>query len=501
MNILTLLIIIPVLTIVGILFTKDFKGARMVSAVGMGMQLLTSAILLLTYLGARNSGATAEMLFMSDYTWFKSLNIHYTIGVDGIAVAMICLTSVVVFAGIFASWEVEFLSREFFISLILLATGVFGFFISLDLFTMFLFYEVAVIPMYLLIGIWGSGPKEKSAMKLTLMLMGGSALLMVGIFGIYFNSAPNGGPLTFNILEIAKITIPVGAQRFFFPFTFVGFGILGALFPFHTWSPDGHASAPTAVSMLHAGVLMKLGGYGCFRVAMFLMPEAANEMAWIFIILTSISVVYGAFGAIWQKDLKYINAYSSVSHCGLVIFALLMMNQTAMDGAIIQMISHGLMTALFFALIGMIYGRTHTRNIYEMGGLMKVIPFLGVVYMIAGFASLGLPGLSGFVAEMTVFVGAFQHQDIFHRVATILAASSIVITAVYILRVVGVLLLGPIKDPHHEHLTDARWFERLSTLTLVVAVAAIGIAPLWLSNTILESLRPVVARLATVIPF
>ena len=190
---------------------------------------------------------------------------------------------------------------------------------------------------------------------------------------------------------------------FFFPFTFVGFGILGALFPFHTWSPDGHASAPTAVSMLHAGVLMKLGGYGCFRVAMFLMPQAAHEMAWIFIILTTISVVYGAFGAIWQKDLKFINAYSSVSHCGLVIFALLMMNQTAMDGAILQMISHGLMTALFFALIGMIYGRTHTRNVTEMGGLMKVIPFLAVVYMIAGFASLGLPGLSGFVAEMTVF--------------------------------------------------------------------------------------------------
>ena len=231
---------------------------------------------------------------------------------------MICLTSLVVFAGIFASWEVEFLTKEFFISLILLATGVFGFFISIDLFTMFLFYELAVIPMYLLIGIWGTGPKEYSAMKLTLMLMGGSALLLVGLLGIYFNSAPDGGQLTFNILEISKITIPMSAQRIFFPLTFVGFGVLGALFPFHTWSPDGHASAPTAVSMLHAGVLMKLGGYGAFRVAIFLMPEAAHELSWIFIILTSISVVYGAFGAIVQKDLKYINAYSSVSHCGLV---------------------------------------------------------------------------------------------------------------------------------------------------------------------------------------
>jgi NADH-quinone oxidoreductase subunit M len=501
MNILTLLVVIPVLTIVSILFTKDLKGARLASAVGMGVQLITTAVLLFLYFAERKTGNMHEMLFTADYTWFKSLNIHYAIGVDGIAVAMLCLTSIVVFAGIFASWEMEFLSREFFISLILLATGVFGFFISLDLFTMFLFYELAVIPMYLLIGIWGSGPKESSAMKLTLMLMGGSALLMVGIFGIYYNSAPEGGPLTFNILEIAKVHIPVDAQRLFFPFTFVGFGILGALFPFHTWSPDGHASAPTAVSMLHAGVLMKLGGYGCFRVAMFLMPEAAGQMAWIFIILTTISVVYGAFGAIWQTDLKFINAYSSVSHCGLVLFALLMMNETSMDGAILQMISHGLMTALFFALIGMIYGRTHTRNVNEMGGLMKVIPFLAVVYMIAGFASLGLPGLSGFVAEMMVFVGAFQHQDVFHRVVTIIAASSIVITAVYILRVVGKMLLGPILNEHHAHLQDARWYERLSTITLVVSIAAIGIAPLWLSNTIIHSLKPIVDKLAVALPF
>ena len=299
------------------------------------------------------------------------------------------------------------------------------------------------------------------------MLMGGSALLLVGLLGIYFNSAPDGGQLTFNILEISKVTIPMPAQRLFFPLTFVGFGVLGALFPFHTWSPDGHASAPTAVSMLHAGVLMKLGGYGAFRVAIFLMPEAAHELSWIFIILTSISVVYGAFGAIVQKDLKYINAYSSVSHCGLVLFAVLMMNQTAMNGAIIQMISHGLMTALFFALIGMIYGRTHTRMINEMGGLMKVIPFLSVCYVIAGLASLGLPGLSGFVAEMTIFVGAFQHPELFYRIVTILAVSSIVITAVYILRVVAILLLGPTTNEHHEHLTDAKWFEKISVVTLI----------------------------------
>jgi NADH-quinone oxidoreductase subunit M len=327
--------------------------------------------------------------------------------------------------------------------------------------------------------------------------MGGSAILLVGLLGIYFNSAPEGGKLTFDLTEIAKNGIPRSAQLFFFPFVFLGFGVLGALFPFHTWSPDGHASAPTAVSMLHAGVLMKLGGYGCFRVAIYLLPEGAHAMAWIFIILTTISVVYGALGAIWQKDLKYINAYSSVSHCGLVLFALLMMNETATTGAILQMISHGLMTALFFALIGMIYSRTHTRMINEMGGLMKVIPFLSVVYVIAGLASLGLPGLSGFVAEMTIFVGSFQHTDTFHRVATIVVCSSIVITAVYILRVVGILLLGPIKNDHYLELTDAKWFEKLGGITLVAAIAAIGIAPLWLSNLLREPLTLMIQQIAS----
>jgi NADH-quinone oxidoreductase subunit M len=302
------------------------------------------------------------------------------------------------------------------------------------------------------------------------------------------------------LLEIAAVNIPVEIQKFLFPFTFIGFGVLGALFPLHTWSPDGHSSAPTAVSMLHAGVLMKLGGYGAFRVAIYLMPEAAHELAWIFIILTSISVVYGAFGAIVQKDLKYINAYSSVSHCGLVLFALLMMNETAMNGAILQMISHGLMTALFFALIGMIYSRTHTRIITEMGGLMKVIPFLSVVYVIAGLASLGLPGLSGFVAEMTIFFGAFQHPDAFHRIATIVATSAIVITAVYILRVIGILLLGPIKNDHFEHLGDAKWYERLSTIALVLGIVYIGMAPLMLSDMISFSLQPIVAKLFGAMP-
>jgi len=502
MDILTLLLVIPLLTVIAIVLSRNSNQVRISAAIGTGVQFIQTINLIFAYISERNTGNIDEMVFTKSVLWFKTFNIYYSVGVDGISVAMIALTGIVTFAGVLASWKVLNLQKEFFISLIVLSTGVFGFFISLDLFTMFMFFELAVIPMYLLIGIWGSGPKEYSAMKLTLMLMGASALLLVGILGLYTNSASTaGGPLTFNLIEIAKLNLPMDVQRTFFPMVFIGFGVLGALFPFHTWSPDGHSSAPTAVSMLHAGVLMKMGGYGCLRVAMYLMPGAANEMAWIFIILTSISIVYGAFGAIVQTDLKYINAYSSVSHCGLVLFAILMVNETAINGSVIQMISHGLMTALFFALIGMVYERTHTRDIKLMGGLMKVMPFLAVCYMIAGFASLGLPGLSGFVAEMTIFVGAFMHTDMFHRVVTVVACASIVITAVYILRVVGKILLGPVTDDKFNSITDAEWHERAVTIMLILAIVGIGMAPFWLSDLITQSLGSIIHKLNPVTVF
>ncbi len=489
MNILSLFVVVPVLMIIALFLSKGMKQIRTVMVSGASILVILSAILTVLFLQER-AVSDAEMLFVSSTTWYAPLNIAYAVGVDGISVVMLILSSIIVFTGVFSSWNME-MAKEYFLWYCLLSVGVFGFFISIDLFTMFLFYEVALIPMYLLIGLWGTGKKEYSAMKLTLMLMGGSAFLMVGIIGIYYTS----GHTTMNILEIAKLHIPIEYQRWFFPATFLGFGVLGALFPFHTWSPDGHASAPTAVSMLHAGVLMKLGGYGCFRVAMYLMPEAAHELAWIFLILTGISVIYGAFSAVVQTDLKYINAYSSVSHCGLVLFAILMMNQTAMTGAVMQMLSHGLMTALFFALIGLIYGRTHTRDIREMGGLMKIMPFASVCYVIAGLASLGLPGLSGFVAEMTIFVGSFEHSDLFHRILTIIACCSIVITAVYILRTVGKILYGPVQDKHHIGLPDAAWYEKVSTVCLIIAITFIGMYPFGVSEMISDSLTPIIAKL------
>ena len=479
--------------LLGLWLARDVKGVRAVMVTGSTLLLLLSAYLTFTFLGDRAAGATDEMLYTASFNWFEPLHIKYSVGVDGISVAMLLLSSVIVFTGTFASWQLKPLTKEYFLWFTLLSLGVFGFFISVDMFAMFMFYEIALIPMYLLIGVWGSGKKEYAAMKLTLMLMGGSAFLMCGIFGIYYGAGGN----TMNIVEIANHTggahaIALSQQCIWFPLTFIGFGVLGALFPFHTWSPDGHASAPTAVSMLHAGVLMKLGGYGCFRIAMYLMPEAANELGWIFLILTGISVVYGAFSACVQTDLKYINAYSSVSHCGLVLFAILMLNTTSCTGAVLQMLSHGLMTALFFALIGMIYGRTHTRDIRELNGLMRIMPFLSVGYIIAGLANLGLPGFSGFIAEMTIFVGSFQNADTFHRVLTIAACCSIGITAVYILRVVGKILYGTCTNEHHLQLTDATWDERFSVVCLILAVAGLGLAPLWVSNMIEGGVAPIV---------
>lgn len=489
---LSIFIIIPLLTVLILLFANGDRWVRWISAAGMSVQLVLSVILTVLYF--RSAGNGFPVLFQFQQEWFSNLGISFFLGVDGIGVSMILLTAIVIFTGVLASWEVNYRVREFFISLILLATGAFGFFIALDLFLKFFFYELAVIPMYLLIGLWGSGNKEYSAMKLTLMLMGGSALLLVGILGLGFQGGASATP-DFNLLNLAEKSIPKESQWLLFPLTFVGFGVLGALFPLHTWSPDGHSAAPTAASMLHAGVLMKLGGYGCLKVATYLMPEAAQELAWIFIILATIGIVYGAFATLMQTDLKYINAYSSVSHCALVIFGIAMLTHGAMSGAVLQMFSHGVMTALFFALIGMIYRRTKTRDIREMSGVMRYLPFLGVAYVIGGFCSLGLPGLSGFVAELTLFVGAFQEAGIFYRLVTVLAVSSIVVTAVYILRVVGKFLMGPPQDESYQKFHKATWYEKASVTVLIIGILAMGVSPFWISEIVWDSVLPVMERI------
>ncbi len=491
---LTMIWVVPFITALACLpiRTDDHRSIKFISLTGNLINFLLVTILTFKFISVSAANPVADgassSLFHFTYKvdWLTMMNIEYNIGVDAISVLMMLLTAIVIFCGILASWNVNNQAKEFFVLLNVLVAGVYGVFVSIDLFTFFLFYEIAVLPMYLLIGLWGTGKKEYASMKLTLMLVAGSAFILAGILALYFESGVN----SFDLQVLSQHHFSDSFQFWVFPIIFLGFGVLGAIFPFHTWSPDGHASAPTAVSMLHAGVLMKLGGYGCLRVGMYLLPEGSQMWMNFFLILVTINVLYGAFGAIRQTDLKYITAYSSVSHCGLVLFGFTAMTFTGIKGGVLQMISHGLMTALFFCLIGMIYGRTHTRTVSEMGGLMKVMPFLSVAYVIVGMASLGLPGLSGFVAEANVFVGSFSNPNTLNKICTVLAVLSIVVTAVYVLRAVNGLVNGPIKE-QFTTLTDASLLEKIPVTILLVCLFGMGILPGWIVELVNNAVHPI----------
>ncbi|MBB3186872.1 complex I subunit 4 family protein [Microbacter margulisiae] len=473
MDIVQLLIILPIVTLLGMIVAKKELHIKSVALAGSSLQLILAIILTTLYVQMRQAGAIAPYLFQSSYVWFAPLKIYFTSGIDGISLVMILMTALVVLSGVLVSWKINKQVKEFFFLLILLSLSAYGFFMTTNLFAMFFFLELAVIPKFLLIGMWGSGRKEYSSMKLALMLMAGSALVFLGMIGLFYES----GMQSWDIQDIARLNIPIATQRVLYLLLFTGFGVFTAMFPFHTWAPDGHSSAPTAASMFLAGISMKLGGYGCLRVATYLLPGAAQELSWIFIILASIAIIYGAFATMMQKDLKYMNAYSSVSHVGFIILGIAMLTKVAITGAVMQMVSHGIMTALFFAAIGMIYDRAHTRQANELGGMLKQIPFIGAAFIVSGLTSLGLPGFSGFVSEMTIFVGSWEHAGIFYRVATILAAASIVVTAVYILRAVGFAIWGSITNKEFLKLKDATWSERTATVLLVLGILLIGLAP------------------------
>ena len=490
MNLL-LLLIVPLIAAIGIMLSPRVTALRQISLAASLVQLVLVGWLLFQMLNSREVNAQ-PLYFEQVYQWFPSWNIQFHIGVDGIAISMMILTALVVLAGVLVSWQESILPKEFFFLLMLLSLGAYGFFMARDIFTLFFFLELAVIPKFLLIGIWGSGQKEYSAMKLALMLMAGSALVFVGLTGIYLEAH------SFDLSVLSTTHFPVAFQYLFYPLLFIGFGIFAALFPFHTWVPDGHASAPTAASMFLAGISMKLGGYGCLRVASFLMPDAAIHYAPVIIVLSTCAILYGAFVTLLQSDLKYMNAYSSVSHCGFVMLGIGVFNTTSVYGAILQMISHGLMTALFFAAIGMIYYRTHTRKIDELGGLLAKLPFISTVFVIAGLCSLGLPGLSGFVAEMTVFVGSWEDKSLWVRLATVLSCASIVVTAVYILRATGKVIMGPIRESFVA-LSDAVWYEKMAAIFLLAGIFVMGIAPFLLQYIIGDEAGAIVHQGAQVL--
>ena len=430
----------------------------------------------------------AGFQFYEKLSLVPPLGISYELGVDGMSLLMVLLTSIIIFAGVFASWTVQTRSQEFYALLLALVTGVYGVFCSLDLFVFFLFYELAVLPMYLLIGIWGStgevrprgifawafretgvGTKEYAAMKLTLYLLFGSAFILVGIFALYVNA----GAASFSFLDLEAITFEFGLQRWVFLAFYVGFGILAGIWPLHTWSPDGHASAPTAVSMLHAGVLMKLGAYGVVRVGMGLLPEGAVDLAWLVGGIACINVVYGALSAMAQTDLKYVVAYSSVSHMGLVMLGAATLTEAGLNGSVFQMFAHGVMTGLFFALVGLVYEKAHSREIFKMGGFGRVMPGIATAFTIGGLSSLGLPATAGFVAEVLTFMGAWRSD---HRWWLWPAVLGTLLTAIYVLRVVRQIFWGP-PSPHFHDLVDARGTEWVAIVVLVATLIVFGMVP------------------------
>lgn len=473
MNFLIILLVIPIVVIVLLLLSQ--KHTWKIAVVGSGLQLLYTIVLAGIFITAPDRGIfTGESV-----AWFKPLNIMSSYQLDGFSMLMILLTALVVFAGTLVSYSIKWRIKEFFVLYMLLALGAFGYFISTDLFALFFFLELAIVPKYLLIGMYGSGEKEKNAMKLALTLSAGSVMVFVGLIAFVFLAYHQTGIMSWNLTQLANVHLPVAYQGPLYILLFTGFGIFTAMFPFHSWAPDGHSSAPTAASMFLAGVSMKLGGYGCWKVATVLLPEGAAQYSWIFVILGLAGIIYGAYATLQQKDIKYMNAFSSVSHCGLVIFGIAVLTTVSVQGAMLQMISHGMMTALFFAVIGMIYSRLHTRNMEQMGGLLHRIPFIGTALILAGLCSLGLPGMSSFVAEMTVFVGAWERMEIGYRVATVLACSSIVITAVYIIRAIGRITFGEAQSADIVAIPDADGREKTVVVLIMACIFFMGLAPMW----------------------
>jgi NADH-quinone oxidoreductase subunit M len=421
--------------------------------------------------------------FVEKYNWLPALGIHLYFGVDGMSTPLVLLTGVVMFTGVLISWGdddkhvmagIQDRPREFFAFLFILATGVFGVFVSLDLFMLFFFYEIAVFPMYLLIAIWGwVVTREYAAMKLTLYLFVGSVVSLVGVLAMYWVQHQNTGVLSFDMLQMESAGFSQTFQDIWFLPVFLGFAVLGGIWPFHNWSPDGHVAAPTAVSMFHAGVLMKLGAFAALRVGIMLLPNGAETWKWLIMLFAGVAVVYGAYIAFVQMDFKYMVGFSSVSHMGLVMLGFSTLNREGLLGSGLQMFSHGVMTALFFAVVGMIYDRAHTRQIPELGGMSKVMPFATVGFIIGGLVSMGMPLFSGFVAEFPIFMGVWGEQWL----VAVIASISIVITAAYIMRNIRQVFFGDMPEKLEGHITDVTLLDKVAITTLCLFMIAIGLFP------------------------
>jgi len=453
--------------------------------------LLTAvAGLVIALAGAFAHEAGAGLVNVASVPWIPSLGITYHLAADGISLTLLVLTGLAAVAGILFSWNIEKRVKEFFAFYLALIAGVYGVFLSFDLFLLFVFYELAIIPKYFLIAIWGSTNREYGAMKLALYSFVGSAMVLVGLIATYVVA----GAKTFSLLQLAQYPFPESFQFWAFPMVFIGFAILAGMWPFHTWAPTGHVAAPTAASMLLAGVVMKLGAYGALRVAMTLFPLGLEAWRDFIAILAVIGIVYGAMVALVQKDFKFVIGYSSVSHMGFVLLGMMTLTTVGLSGAVLQMFSHGVIAGLLFGVVGrMVYDRTHTRQLADLEGmtLSKAMPFTAFTFVVAGLASMGLPGFSGFVAELQVLIGAWQA---FPTLA-ILTGLGIVIGVAYIIRTVQKAFYSGQPAPsggagsHHSHPFESVTMpERIGAAILMITTLIIGLYPPLLLNLIKSGL-------------
>jgi len=447
------------------------RAIKVVSAVFSGLTLVISLYLYVTY--DRHVGG---FQFVERIAWLPSLGISFFNGADGFGLPMLLLTGIVFFTAVLTMWELEHRVKEFFALIFLLVSGVFGLFMSLDLFFIFVWFDVSLFPMYLLIAIWGSTRKEYGAMKLTLYLLAGSALILPALIYLVVSA----GLGTFDLPALMQAGVfTAHQQQLAFLMLYIGFGILAAVFPFHTWSPVGHVAAPTAVSMIHAGVLMKIGAFGILRVGIFLCPEGWHYWAELMAVLATCGIVYGALVGLRQTDLKYVIGYSSVSHMGVVGLGLSTLTIDGLNGAVFQMFAHGIMTALFFSSVGYIYDKTHTKAIPELGGLSRTMPRAATFFIIAAFAGIGVPCLASFWGELVVFLACVK----VYPVRGALAIGGLVISALFMLRVVQKTCYGPPVE-RFAHLPDLTLGLGVPRMILASVIVIFGLFPSWLFDMI-----------------
>ena len=482
------------------------ENARMI---GLGTMVFTLILSLYVYISYYQNLPVAgtpwaeTLAYVEEYTWVPSIGVNYIVGVDGMSATLVLLTAVVGLGGVLISWSISDRPREFYAFFMLLVAGVQGVFVAVDGFLLFFFYELAVLPMYVMIVIWGwPERREYAAMKLTLYLLIGSFVSLIAFLILYFQLPQP----TFDLRVWSEANFAVDTQLVLFMPLFLGFAVLAGIWPLHNWSPDGHVAAPTAVSMIHAGVLMKLGAYASMRVGIQILPEGAVYWFPFIIFLTLINVVYGAFVAMRQTDMKYLIGYSSVSHMGLVSMGFAAMTLYGFLGAGIQMVSHGIMTALFFSVVGMIYDRAHTRNMEELSGMRRALPWLVIPFVIGGLVSMGMPGLSGFVAEFPIFMGVWNGTSIdlsavfslnpsnYYNWIALIAVLGIIITAAYILRAVHNVFFGEYDEHKWHDMRPILAIDKFALIMFCALMIIIGLAPNVIAPIVESGMLPVVQR-------